>query len=120
MGKKLEELKNYRLKYKRYYNIEFSGSYDIHHIDFDRKNNDISNLLLLPKELHAKYHLLINELGGVDKCGNIHCSVYINLCVSNFNAPILEQLGAVLQDINKWVIYKQQLDLQKQIKQTRF
>ena len=39
----------YREKYKRYYRIEFSKEYVVHHIDFDRENNDISNLLLLPK-----------------------------------------------------------------------
>lgn len=118
--KKAEDIKNYRLKYKRYYGIEFSSGYDVHHIDFDRTNNDISNLILLPKELHAKYHMLIGELGGLDKYGNIKFNALINLCVSNYAAPIIEQLGAVIQEINKWVIYKQQLDMQKQIKQTRF
>lgn len=113
-------MENYRLKYKRYYGIDFDNKYDVHHIDFDRTNNDISNLILLPKELHAKYHMLINDLGGIDTYGNIKFNAYINLCVSNYAAPILEQLGAVIQEINKWVVYKQQLDIQKQIKQTGF
>lgn len=112
--KKIEDLKNYRLKYKRYYDIDFDSSYDVHHIDFDRTNNDINNLILLPKELHSKYHLLINELGGADNYGTVKFNVFINLLVSNYNASILEELGAVLQDINKWVVYKQKLNIQKQ------
>lgn len=116
--KKTENLKNYRLKYKRYYGIEFGKEFDIHHIDFNHLNNDINNLLLLPKELHSKYHLLINELGGTEK-GLIKVNVQINLLISNFAAPLLEHLGSTLQEINKWVIYKQQLEIQKQIKQTR-
>ncbi len=36
---------------------EIPDGYDIHHIDGDRNNNDISNLLALPSELHRKYHI---------------------------------------------------------------
>lgn len=32
--------------------------YSIHHIDENRENNDISNLVMLPKKLHLKYHSL--------------------------------------------------------------
>ncbi len=41
-------------------------SYDIHHIDGDRKNNDISNLICLSVEDHLKIHLEQYE-----KTGNI-------------------------------------------------
>lgn len=53
---------NYRKIYKDHYNIDFNSEYVIHHIDFDRNNNDISNLLLLPKELHRRYHELLQAL----------------------------------------------------------
>lgn len=35
-----------------------SKSFDIHHIDHNRKNNDIENLVALPQTLHIKYHKL--------------------------------------------------------------
>lgn len=37
--------------------------YEIHHIDFNRENNDISNLVCIPKEEHRKLHadLLTDE-----------------------------------------------------------
>lgn len=53
---------NYRKIYKDHYNIDFNSDYVIHHIDFDRNNNDISNLLLLPKTLHMRYHELLQAL----------------------------------------------------------
>lgn len=61
--KDISKLKDYRKKYKKYYNIEFSNKYVIHHIDMDRTNNDISNLVLLPKELHGKYHFCLDTCG---------------------------------------------------------
>lgn len=53
---------NYRKYYKEYYGIDFGSEYDIHHIDFDRNNNDIKNLILLPKKLHNKYHVFVRSL----------------------------------------------------------
>ena len=46
---------DYRKIYKDYYGIEFSSEYQIHHLDLDRTNNEIWNLLLLPKKLHQQY-----------------------------------------------------------------
>ena len=37
----------------------------MHHIDLDRKNNDIENLVAIPKELHQEYHKLINKVNYV-------------------------------------------------------
>lgn len=39
-----------------YYNGEIPEGYQIHHIDKDRSNNDISNLELIPFTEHAKLH----------------------------------------------------------------
>ena len=50
------ELKDYREKFKRYYGLEFSKDYHIHHIDLNHSNNDIDNLMIVPKELHEVYH----------------------------------------------------------------
>ena len=111
--KDINKLKNYRLKYKRYYNIEFDSNFDIHHIDFNRNNNDINNLILLPKELHSKYHTLINELGHADKNGNLKVNIILNFCTLNYSAKIMEELGKILQEINTWLLYKQQLDMKK-------
>lgn len=47
---------DYRRFYKDYYGIDFGLDFDVHHIDFNRENNRIDNLILLPKEVHRTYH----------------------------------------------------------------
>lgn len=53
-------MKNYRKIYEEKCGIKIPDGYDIHHIDFDRNNNDITNLVMLPKKLHQEYHKLVN------------------------------------------------------------
>lgn len=38
--------------------VHVPDTFDIHHIDLNRDNNDINNLVALPKELHNQYHKL--------------------------------------------------------------
>lgn len=37
---------------------EYAEYWDVHHIDNDHNNNDMKNLVLIPHELHQKYHTL--------------------------------------------------------------
>ena len=46
------ELKNYRKKYERFYCEEIPEGYEVHHLDMNRGNNRISNLIAIPKQLH--------------------------------------------------------------------
>ena len=62
-GRKRKKV-DYRQLYKDYYGIDFGDEMVIHHIDFDRSNNSIDNLIMIPKDLHAKYHWNISALGG--------------------------------------------------------
>lgn len=47
---------DYRKLYKEHYCIEFGSDYAVHHIDGNRSNNDISNLLLMPRHIHTAWH----------------------------------------------------------------
>lgn len=49
---------SYRGKYKRFYNVEIPFGFDVHHIDKNRQNNNMKNLVLLPRQLHLRYHYL--------------------------------------------------------------
>ena len=100
--KDIGKLKNYREKYKRYYDIDFDKEYDIHHIDFNRSNNDISNLLLLPNKLHHQYHI------------NVSCCTdeehKINALIDDcdlFKIFAIGNLADTLKEIHKWVKWKQ-------------
>lgn len=47
---------NYRKFYEDQTCVCLPKSFDVHHIDGDRMNNDIHNLVALPRLLHRKYH----------------------------------------------------------------
>lgn len=54
-------MSNYRQFYKDYYHLSFNKNIQIHHIDRNKENNDILNLIALPKVLHLKYHYAIDN-----------------------------------------------------------
>lgn len=94
---------NYRAKYKRYYGIEFDAEYVVHHIDGDRENNDIRNLVLLPRELHSRYHFQKAVVEGQPLptviTGNaLHSQSYFLSC--------LEEFMETIKECNKWYDYK--------------
>ena len=40
-----------------FYNGKLPDGYDVHHKDFDKNNNNLSNLVALPKSEHVKIHM---------------------------------------------------------------
>lgn len=105
----ISKLKNYRTIYKRYYEIDFDKSYVVHHIDFNRENNDISNLVLLPKELHEKYHTIINSITiSIDKPkadGFIDIRLS-NLNLTDYNFNMFKLLPEIILECSKWLYFK--------------
>lgn len=59
-------MENYRKIYESQCNIKIPKGYVIHHIDFDRTNNNIRNLVMIPSDLHKEYHELKNLMSIVD------------------------------------------------------
>jgi hypothetical protein len=49
-------LANYRKKYELYHNVKLTPDTDIHHIDWNHNNNDIENLMAVPKLVHTIIH----------------------------------------------------------------
>ena len=110
------DIKNYRKKYKRYYGIDFDNNYVIHHLDFDRTNNDISNLLLLPKELHQKYHFYLQAVGNNEwKTGKLEINIRIDKHgrYEYYSDHMLVELLETIKECQKWLAYKEQLDFNK-------
>lgn len=56
-------MKDYRKIYADYYGIKWDSKlFEVHHIDRDRENNDINNLVLVPKKLHREYHKYLSMI----------------------------------------------------------
>lgn len=109
--KDASKLKNYREKYKRYYGIEFGSEYDVHHMDFDRGNSDIENLVLLPKELHKRYHFYLNAFYSQDlKSGALVIKTRIDEYEQEFYSKMLCGFLETLQECKKWLDTKRQMD----------
>ena len=54
---------DYRKFYADFFGISWDRKkYQIHHIDGDRTNNKISNLILLPTELHKELHAVFSSV----------------------------------------------------------
>ena len=110
MGKNFD----YRQFYKDYYGIEFGDDYVVHHIDMDKTNNDIRNLLLLPKSLYAKYNLCVTALGGMDNIKNLDFApTEYQSGTTDYQYKMLINLCEALIEVNNWACEKAVMDFKK-------
>lgn len=65
----------------------------VHHIDHNHSNNDLHNLLLIPKRLHNKYHMLYHICE--DKCNN-----FLEKSLSPIESGIIDSVKA-LYDVRR-------------------
>lgn len=101
-------IQNYRKIYEKHYGFKVPHGFDIHHIDGKRSNNDISNLLMLPHDLHMKYHNIISEYKRLQKSGAFDgCLKHYN----QYNISVLIDIGKVLEQCQIWMLKKCMLDL---------
>lgn len=109
--KDISKLKDYRKKYKRYYGIDFGDDFAIHHMDFDRSNNDIANLLLLPADLHQRYHFYIKAIYAQDcKSGELVIKTRVDEYEKEIDPKMIYGLLSTLQECNTWVALKKRMD----------
>ena len=106
-------MKNYRKYFKEYYGINFSKDYEVHHIDLNHNNDDINNLMLLPKKLHNKYHLLMNSTNTMLDVfyKTFNAKIHGNAINGDgYNLGMCKELIDTLIECNKWYDYKLYLD----------
>lgn len=101
---------NYRQYYKEYYNIDFDKTFAIHHIDGNRDNNDISNLLLLPSDIHDRFHISINSLlpmNNILKFIDPSLKYLISTAGQGYCIDMTKIYIDSLYEISKWIGYKE-------------
>ena len=106
----MADSKSYREKYKQHYGIEFRKDFVVHHIDEDRGNNDISNLILIPRDLHSKYHHCKTMIEIQTKEGFNYKLTYSASCVRSLQFSYFDELREVLKELQKWIDYKFRAD----------
>lgn len=101
---------NYRKFYKDYYGIDFGPEYDIHHIDQNRNNNDIKNLLLLPKRLHSQLHWVNNTLFAYFNNSKNFLQIMNNAHHCNYLSSTVEMWRVLCEEMPKWIRRKESED----------
>lgn len=104
---------HYRKKIEKEYGIKLSKKYHVHHIDLDRDNNEIYNLIILPSDLHIKYHTCLSEINKYKKGTDIKFNAEIHGNLVNSNCIIInavQNLIDVLEECSKWYDYKMYLE----------
>ena len=87
------------------YNGEIPDGYDIHHIDFDKNNNDISNLVALPKSIHQSLHARKNGLKTRKNRGKFVCVNCGRVYEADDNGQNLYCSKKCLENYKKNVLY---------------
>lgn len=93
---------DYRKYYEDYYGINIQDGFVIHHIDGNRNNNRIDNLLMLPNELHARYHFYKNHF------------IYMNFELQLFGkkeSAWLRGYADIIEECEKYLSMKYEQDL---------
>lgn len=104
---------NYRKFYKNYYSIDFGPDMVVHHIDEDRENNEIYNLLLLPSELHQRWHSIKRKCKSMQEIETITESFSMRSGSYRVAMSYLREYEKVREDVERWILYKSQLDCEK-------
>ena len=102
---------DYKKLYAQTYGITWNADMVIHHIDRNRQNNDISNLILLPGHLHHEMHIYLNEAEFMNEQGTAG-DLIERMMESVFNygnsydQQVFLQLLYVLSECKRWGFLK--------------
>lgn len=102
---------DYKKLYAQTYGINWDADMEIHHIDRNRQNNDISNLILLPGYLHHDLHNCLHEAVFLSEQGTIGDNIERMMQrVFNYGGSYDQQsflrLSCVLSECKRWGFLK--------------
>lgn len=94
--------------------ITLPRGFDVHHIDLNRLNNDILNLVALPTILHRKYHMsaIMNYPEGCLTVGKIPPNQWIAPGNGDFIGQLitdLKEFRPLYYAIQSWIMYRDHL-----------
>lgn len=102
---------DYKKLYAEHFGITWEEGFEIHHIDGNRGNNDISNLILLPGELHRQLHMFLPKI--MASAGETSTRDFIERIVhrelnygSSYDQELLLHLTSTLSECERWGFLK--------------
>lgn len=101
-------MEDYRRIYVENTGIDIPDGYDIHHLDLNRNNNEILNLVALPRKLHQKFHEKWNELAQIREIGlKPSLPMYPN-GLSNFDFWLSDynEYSILRSEVIKWIVFR--------------
>ena len=100
---------SYRKHYEKLTNRNIPNGFDVHHIDLNRENNNIENLVALPKKLHQDYHIFILTDTSFDLGYGLKSSLDPGHNYLNFLTDNLMRFRDVYNKCNAWVDFRNHL-----------
>ena len=105
---------NYRKKYEDYFNVNLPSDIVVHHIDANRENNSLDNLVAMPRELHSRYHSQKNELFSVlshadDKYLDLEI-IISGIALNNYYLEMMKSFINTYNECWEWLAYKLYLE----------
>lgn len=92
---------NYRKKFEDFYRMKIPEGYVIHHIDCDRSNNRIGNLVMLPQKLHSQFHWYYSACVDMDT-KQINYSTLMGDRSHWYSRDNLEKFLDILDECDVW------------------
>lgn len=81
----------YRSKYEKAIGRKIKDGFEVHHINLNRKDNSIQNLIEIPRRLHVDFHTAYNPLRDIIKTIKINgysvCDYENDPWIRNFCMP---------------------------------
>lgn len=101
--------KQYRDFYESKTNKKIPSGFDVHHIDQNRSNNDITNLVAIPKIVHKEYHnnLNIYEIS----LNSLDINIHSNPMVYDFYLENINKYAVCCKLIKYFIMYRDALIL---------
>ena len=97
---------NYVMYYETLTRIKVPIGFDVHHIDLDRSNNAIENLVAIPRKLHNDYHKYRLDIDCFNLDFNLKSSTENGHQSIGFATDQLTLFRKVYDECNAWVDFR--------------
>lgn len=98
------------MDYKKYYELKtgktIPANFEIHHLDLNIANNEISNLVALPKDLHSYYHASYRNILSIGGFSIMHIPVHYQSDVFHYYKELVDKHYKYYCEVIEYVLYR--------------